>query len=444
MTASTWQLVAQVGVERVLNSIPEGLAVAVFAWFLLRIVKRQNSGTRFAVWFSALLSIAALPIVPRHAGGGTVVAATSREIVLPSSWAVAIFVVWAAVAAVAMTRLVAGLASVRRLRRQCLAIAPSKLPPTLRQTLAAPRLTRSLTICRSSAVTVPTAIGFFKPAIVIPEWVLRELSPDELKIILLHECAHLERRDDWTNLVQKIVRAIFFFHPAIWWIEKRLSLEREMACDDLVLAATANSRAYAQCLLALAEKSALRRGSAMVQAVVSHAREISLRLAQILNGNRPRATRVLKPALVVMTLFGVLALVMLPEAPTLIAFENPQPAPPLAAAGTRARQGATVTPASTPGDGRSETGLTRGTVMKTTPAHPVRAFAVKQVERPDSAAWARTAVRRSTPSPQFLLVMQTTDYTGHNSVILSFTVWRITFASPPPNTVPQAVAARSI
>ena len=442
MTASTWQLLAQVGVERVLNAIPEGLAVAVFAWFLLWIVKRQNSGTRFAVWFSALLSVAALPLVPRHAVGGSVASVSRHEIVLPSFWAVAIFVGWAVFAVLAMTRLVAGLASVRRLRRQCRAIAPSNLPPTLRQALESLRLTRPITICRSPAVAVPTAIGFFNPAIVFPEWVLRELSPDELKIILLHECAHLERRDDWTNLAQKIVRAIFFFHPAIWWIEKRLSLEREMACDDVVLAATANSRAYARCLLALVEKSAIRRGFSLAQAVVSHAREISLRLAQILNGNQPGATRVLKPALVIMTLFGVLALVIVPEAPTLIAFENQQPAPPLASAETRARQGATVTAANTRGD--AETGLTRGAVMKTTPAHPGRTLAVKQVERPYSAAWVRTAVRRSAPSPQVLVVMQTTEYAGRNSVILSFTVWRITFASPSPNAVQQAVAARSI
>jgi len=65
---------------------------------------------------------------------------------------------------------------------------------------------------------------------------------------LLHEFAHLGRWDDWTNLAQKLVRTIFFFHPAVWWIEKRLSLEREMACDDVVLAETQNPRAYAECL----------------------------------------------------------------------------------------------------------------------------------------------------------------------------------------------------
>ena len=68
-------------------------------------------------------------------------------------------------------------------------------------------------MCISEDVTVPAAIGFFRPAIVFPAGLLSQLSPDEIKVILLHELAHLRRWDDWTNLGQKIVKAVFFFHP---------------------------------------------------------------------------------------------------------------------------------------------------------------------------------------------------------------------------------------
>ena len=94
-----------------------------------------------------------------------------------------------------------------------------------------------------------------KPVVVVPGWVMQELSADELNQILLHELAHLRRWDDWTNLAQKVVKALFFFHPAVWWIEKRVSLEREMACDDAVIAETASPRAYAECLTHLAERT---------------------------------------------------------------------------------------------------------------------------------------------------------------------------------------------
>jgi BlaR1 peptidase M56 len=155
---------------------------------------------------------------------------------------------------------------------------------------------------------------------------LRELPAQDLNVILLHEFAHLRRWDDWTNLIQKIVRALFFFHPAVWWIEKRISVEREMACDDAVLAETANPHGYATCLVSLLEKSlahrlAQRRWS-MAQAAVHRAREASLRLAQILDKNRPAATRVWKPALGMVGVFSIFCLALLPHAPQFVAFDR--------------------------------------------------------------------------------------------------------------------------
>ena len=184
----------------------------------------------------------------------------------------------------------------------------------------------SITIATSEYVRVPAAIGFWKRTIVLPAWALRELPAQDLNVILLHEFAHLRRWDDWTNLIQKIVRALFFFHPAVWWIEKRISVEREMACDDAVLAETANPQGYATCLVSLLEKNlshrlAQRRWS-MAQAAVHRAREASLRLAQILDKNRPAATRVWKPALGMVGAFSVVCLMALPHAPQFVAFDR--------------------------------------------------------------------------------------------------------------------------
>ena len=139
----------------------------------------------------------------------------------------------------------------------------------------------------------------------------------------MHELAHLRRRDDWTNLLQKILGALLFFHPAVWWIEKKLALEREMACDDLVLASTTSPRAYAECLVSLAEKSFLRRGLALAQAAVDRLRNVSLRVSQILDVDRPRATRVWRPAPVLVGGVSLVCLVALSHAPTrLVSFSN--------------------------------------------------------------------------------------------------------------------------
>jgi hypothetical protein len=156
---------------------------------------------------------------------------------------------------------------------------------------------------------VPTAIGFRNPAIILPTWMLETTPAEDLNYVLLHEVAHLRRRDDWTNLAQKILKAILFFLPSIWWIERRLSLDREMACDDAVLAHSGSPRGYAECLARVAERSFLRRQFALAQAAVGRVRQLTARVTMILDPDRPRATQLWKPAVpFVMVLAGLCGL----------------------------------------------------------------------------------------------------------------------------------------
>jgi hypothetical protein len=233
--------------------------------------------------------------------------------------------VWALIAGVALLRVGIGLWQLRKLRRSCSAIDYATLDPVLRETLQAFQPIRRVTLCQSDRLRVPTAIGFLKPVVVIPTWAMHELSTAELNSILIHELAHLRRRDDWTNLAQQVLKALLFFHPAVWWIENKLALEREMACDDAVLAETANPKGYAKCLISVAEKSFMRRGLALAQAAVNRVRQTSLRVSQILDVNRSSATHVWKPALYSVAAFFVACLLSLSHAPELVAFKDPPP-----------------------------------------------------------------------------------------------------------------------
>ncbi|MGA7633809.1 MAG: M56 family metallopeptidase [Terriglobales bacterium] len=329
------QSAAQYSVEHILNVLPEGLLIALFAWGLLQVLRGQNSGTRFAVWFLALLDIAALPLLSLLGNGhkifGTGMASGSTwgsmhpAINLPARWAVFVFMIWAFGAALAMARLLSGLWRLGRLRRSCTAVDAVNFDRSLRTTVEAIRASGA-TVASSESVRVPAAIGFWKRTIVLPAWTLREMAAEDLNVILLHEFAHLRRGDDWTNLIQKVVRALFFFHPAVWWIESRLSVEREMACDDAVLAETSNPRGYASCLVSLLEKSLAHRPAnsqwSMVQAAVHRAREASLRLARILDTKRPAATRVWKPALGMVAVFFIVCLAVLSHAPQFVAINR--------------------------------------------------------------------------------------------------------------------------
>ena len=207
-----------------------------------------------------------------------------------------IFAAWAIAASVGLARLVIGLWQVRKIRKSSTEIDVPQLGPAVEEIFQQHRSGRNIRLAVSDSIKVPAAIGFWKPVIVLPAWTLQELAPTELQPILIHELTHLQRCDDWTNLLQKIVRAIFFFHPAIWWIDSKLSLEREMACDDAVLANTGNPRAYASCLIDLLEKSCARRGWTMAQAAVHRAKDLSVRIAQISTPGGQLNTR-MKPAL---------------------------------------------------------------------------------------------------------------------------------------------------
>src|ERR1700675_1217658 len=308
MSWLSMQSVAQISVEHIFNALPAGFMIALFAWGFLRAFRRQNSGTRFAVWFLALLTIAAFPFLSGFGNGRTLPLQASLRpaISIPEHWALFVFIAWALGSSIAMLRLAAGFWRLHRLRQSCTAIDIADLDPAIRKTFVTIRAASStgllkkskpIMIATSEELRVPAAIGFWNRTIVLPAWSMRELPPEDLNVILLHEFAHLQRGDDWTNLIQKIVRALFFFHPAVWWIENQLSVEREMACDDAVLAETANPHAYATCLVSLVEKSLAHRRWTMAQAAVHRAHEASLRLAEILNKNRPAATKVWSPAL---------------------------------------------------------------------------------------------------------------------------------------------------
>ncbi len=460
------QTVAQISIERILNALPEGFLVALFSWALLRVLRRQNSGTRFAVWFLALLTVAALPVLG-VLGEGRVLSSsvgawesTGPAITIPGSWALSAFCAWALVACVAILRLAAGLWRLRGLRRSCTAIATADLDPVVRRTVDSIHAS-GVAIATSDSMRVPAAVGFFNRTIVLPAWALQELSPEDLNVILLHEFAHLQRWDDWTNLIQKIVRALFFFHPAVWWIENRLSVEREMACDDAVLAKTSNPHGYASCLVSLLEKSLAHRLAhprwAMAQAAVHRAREAALRLAQILDTKRSVATRVWKPALGMVGVFSVICLAVLPHAPQFVAVDRGMVARDSHYASSVAvRQPASQSlpfASREPGfparlDGRdARRSITR--------PHAVagRQFAQAQVvaARLNAAPPRERVVQASASAdreivPQFrtLVFIEATQYVTFDSSVWSVQVWRVTLVSPVRDRLAGVPVAHSI
>jgi len=171
-------------------------------------------------------------------------------------------------------------------------------------------------LCTTTRLQRPSVIGFVRPRILIPDWLLKSLTAGELEQIVLHETEHLRRGDDWTNLLQKLCLVLFPLNPALVWMERRLCREREMACDEGVVRLTHAPRAYAACLASLAERGLERRTEALSLGVWQRRPELVDRVHSILRCKprlSPLGARALLGVLSGCLLLGALELARCPQ-----------------------------------------------------------------------------------------------------------------------------------
>jgi len=157
---------------------------------------------------------------------------------------------------------------------------------------------RQVRIFASDKTSTPMTIGFVRPLIVLPRELTATLSQPELASILAHELAHIKRWDYLTNLLQHLIQAFLFFHPAIWIIGKQLVIERELACDDWAVKMTGEPRCYASCLTKLAELLRGNRSLAVATGMLLGKLMLSRRIEMILNTNRNSTVFISKPAMI--------------------------------------------------------------------------------------------------------------------------------------------------
>ncbi|MDR3738529.1 MAG: M56 family metallopeptidase [Terracidiphilus sp.] len=318
---------AQTAAPLAVAALWQGLAVAVLLALGLRLAPRIPAAQRFAVWAAGFAIAAVLPFAPVFAAHF----AASPSLNLPAAspgawlqldphWSLAIAALWLAASACRAADLLVHTIRLRSLWR-------SARPVDMPHAAAG----RRFEVCTTSRVDRPSVIGFFAPRILIPDWLFARLTPAELDQIVLHEAEHLSRRDDWTNLAQKLALVAFPLSPALWWMNRRLAREREMACDEGVIRITRAPRAYAACLASLAERGLARRTQSLSLAAFERRPELVERVHSILRSRHalnPIAARALLGGLVCSLLVVSFELAQCPQ---LVAFVPAQPAPTLAA-----------------------------------------------------------------------------------------------------------------
>jgi beta-lactamase regulating signal transducer with metallopeptidase domain len=195
---------------------------------------------------------------------------------------------WAAGTAALALRCAFGHAGLRRLRRSAQPLDGGAWPALLADARRAAAVPSPVALLRSPEVATPVTWGTRRPVVVLPAEA--ESWPEERRrAALLHELAHVARRDHLAQLVGTAACACYWFHPAAWMALRRLRREGELACDDRVLASGAPAAEYAAQLLDVARGArALRlRGSALA---IGMARPSTLegRILAVLDGSVPR------------------------------------------------------------------------------------------------------------------------------------------------------------
>ena len=326
MEAILRQLISTGPAELLIASIWQGLVLTALAWAALKLAPGLRASTRFTLWLIVFLLVALLPCFAVSRGwlsdypsSLAVAPQTAFSLHLNVAWAFVLEGVWVLASLLSLGRLLYSGIQMRRVLRSSIPVPA--VPREIQQVLA--RAGRHPVELRlSEAVDAPSVIGFFRPAVVLPGPLWNELPPDDLKQIILHEMAHLDRGDDWTNLLQKLLRALCPLNPALFWAERHLCREREQACDDAVLDAAGNARAYATCLTNLAENRLVRRVTSLAPGFWQRHSELSGRVENILHRRRhlgPWLSRGLVTAGLAASLTGVF---MLERCPGIITFAS--------------------------------------------------------------------------------------------------------------------------
>jgi beta-lactamase regulating signal transducer with metallopeptidase domain len=325
------------------NGMVAGGAIAFAVWTALRLIPRNslNAATRYAVWWIVLLVTAALPFWyllstahsasaisaalpaprsisfrsglpqarrPAESGPSLPIPASSASIRPPSPtssrrafpitlaagpWPARVLIVWLMSSILMFIRLVASAIILEsRKARAC------KAPPMLDSQVAhwassCGSTRRRIRLGSSREISTPLVAGPWRPSILIPARLLDDLNEGDLEQIGIHEAAHLARRDDYALLIQRTLEAVFALHPVVRRVSNRIDLEREIACDDFVVAATGNPKPYAACLARVVELSGGVRALPVAVAAAEDRSHLALRVETLLDNTRRTGTRLL-------------------------------------------------------------------------------------------------------------------------------------------------------
>jgi beta-lactamase regulating signal transducer with metallopeptidase domain len=305
--------IADAGVSGLMLWSWQSFVLLTLVWLFLKVARVKSPVHRYHIWLFSLIALAALPLAtqlahrlpavrPANSTWNQVVEAPRRVVnfaVVPSKVSqptttpkkaegqpaivlprTLLFVVWITGVLLGLTRLSRSRIKWRLLRRRARVISPCELD--------LPAYTTKIRLRASSEVDAPVLCGILRPVILVPADLAEWTTPSERNAMIHHELAHVERLDPLANFFQNALRIVFFFHPLIRYACHQLSVERELACDERVIALGTCAESYAEGLLKAAERGLGPRVRYQL-AFFSTRQTLERRIEMILNSDRTRA-----------------------------------------------------------------------------------------------------------------------------------------------------------
>ena len=309
------------------HSIWQISLIALWLYFLLRIISSTSAKLRYAVSTGALLLsfilplatflyISAVPAKPEAAAvrfsnetemqagriqttvagiaawTDSVLPATFRDVrkslgLTINKYGIYLAIIWLIGMLVFSLRTIGGIWRVHQLKTVKVSQPDEIWIRKLTELSKKLKIKQKVLLLKSSLVDSPMIIGWIKPVILVPAGVFLQMDPRQLEMILAHELMHSRRLDYLINIGQHIIEIVFFYHPCVWWISNEVRREREFACDEAVVSTLENAKiVYATALTNLEQLRLETKRSAPRFTVAANGGKLMNRIQRIIENKK--------------------------------------------------------------------------------------------------------------------------------------------------------------
>jgi beta-lactamase regulating signal transducer with metallopeptidase domain len=322
--------------------VARGTVLLVLAAVAALALRRASAATRHLVWALALVGMLALPaltlaaprwelpwlhVAPLQVPAFIAGAGAPLQGDAGTPWGTMVLAAWAVGALLTLGRYGVAVATVRLIARRAHVVTDGPWMARVREAGEELGMREPVRLLQAEGAAMPMTWGILRPVVLVPAeadgW-----TAERARVVLLHELAHVARRDCLWQTVARLACAAYWFHPGVWWAARQMHVEREQACDDQVLAAGTRASDYAGHLLDVARAFRTRPLTAAAAVAMARRSQLEGRVVAVLDAARARG-RV--PGRVAVLAGGVAAVALFPLAAASPDGYAPPPAPQPAA-----------------------------------------------------------------------------------------------------------------